>query len=183
MPADASSPAATNALDCGCYSAPWRVIVTGPRAEDLAKSSILAIGFEAFLPKVAVPLRQHTVLRPLFPGYLFARIDTTQPDWGEVYRARGVENVLRGPSASAPDAVPDDVIDAIRQRCDENQRLMADVRFELIEAGVQVQVTDGIFMDQTGVCLWSSHQRVRLMLDVLGLVVNVPRRAVMEAKH
>lgn len=177
----ASSPLAASALDCGRYSAPrWRVVTTGPRAEDLAHSAIAALGFEAFLPKVLVPLKQHTVSKPLFPGYLFARIDTTQPDWGDVYRARGVESLLRAPGASNPDAIPDAAIEAIRRHCDEHNTVVQDVRLDLIAAGVQVQITSGPFLDQRGVCLWSSHQRVRLMLDVLGLVVNVGRRDVVQ---
>jgi transcriptional antiterminator RfaH len=178
---NASGPLAANALGCGRYSAPrWCIITTGPRAEDLAHQSLLALGFDAFLPRVNVPLKQHTVSRPLFPGYLFAAIDTSLPDWGDIYRARGVDNVLKGPGATLPDTIPLSAIEAIRAHCDRVNTVVADIRYSLISAGVQVAITDGVFIDQRGVCLWSSHQRVRLMLDVLGTVVNLPRQAVVE---
>lgn len=172
-----------SALGGGRLPAPrWCIVTTGPRAEDTALQSIMALGFDAFLPKVNVPLKQHTVSRPLFPGYLFAAIDTTQPDWGDIYRARGVDNVLKGPGASLPDTVPLATVEAIKAHCDRVNTVVADIRYSLISAGVQVAITDGVFIDQRGVCLWSSHQRVRLMLDVLGTVVNVPRRAVVEVR-
>lgn len=176
---DVSGPQAANALDCGSYSAPrWCVVTTGPRAEDLAHASIAALGFEVFLPKVNVPLKQHTVSRPLFPGYLFAAIDTTMPDWGDVFRARGVQTVMRAPGATLPDTIPRAAIEAIRAQCDRANTVVEEIRFGLIDAGVAVSITNGPFVDHRGVCLWSSHQRVRLMLDVLGTVVNVPRRLV-----
>lgn len=177
----ASSPSGQMPMDCGRYSARWRVIVAEPRQEELAALSLAGLGYlpdDVFLPTVKVPLRQHHVTKPLFPGYLFARIDTTRPDWGAVYRARGVHNILAGPGSTTPCHVPAVVIEAIRRHCDEANTLADDVRLDLIAAGVQVTVTAGPLLDQRGVCLWSSHHRVRLMLDVLGTVVNVPRRSV-----
>lgn len=181
MPIDVSGPLAANALDCGRFSAPWRVITTGPQAEDLAAASIASLGFEAFLPKVAVPIKQHQVLRPLFPGYLFARVDTSDATWPAIYRARGVEAVLTGVGTPLPAFLPEAAVAALRRHCDARQVIASDMRLDLIAAGVQVQIMDGPFLDHRGVCLWSSHQRVRLMLDVLGTVVNVPRRVVREA--
>lgn len=179
---DASGPLASSALDCGCHGAPWRVITTGPRAEDLAQASIAALGFEAFLPKVAVPLKQHHALRPLFPGYLFARIDTSLPDWPAIYRARGVEAVLTGAGTPLPASLPEAAVAALRRHCDARQIVTTDVRLDMIAAGVPVQITEGLLIDHRGVCLWSSHQRVRLMLDVMGTVVTVQRRAVAEVR-
>jgi len=178
----AGGPLAANALDCGRYSAPWRVITTGPHAEDLAQASIAALGFDAFLPKVAVPLKQHCVLRPLFPGYLFARIDTSAPGWSAVYRARGVEAVLTGPGSAMPGTLPDAALTAIRRHCDARQVVVADMRYDLIQAGVPVQITGGVLVDHRGVCLWSSKDRVRLMLDVMGVVVTVKRPLVAEVE-
>lgn len=173
-------PLASGALDCGRYPPPWRVITTGPHAEDLAYASVRAIGLEAFLPKVAVPLKQHSVLRPLFPGYLFARLDTTKPGWPSVYRARGVEAVLTAPGSSLPDTLPDAVVASIQRHCDARRVVVADVQYDLIEAGVPVRINGGPFVDHRGVCLWSSHERVRLMLDVMGVVVTVRRGLVGE---
>lgn len=181
MPIDVSGPLAANALDCGRHSAPrWCVVTTGPRAEGLAYSSIQALGIPAFLPLVNVPLKQHTVSRPLFPGYLFAAIDFAAPGWGDVFRAKGVQTVMRAPGATMPDTIPLSAIEAIKARCDRANTVVADIRLDLIAAGVAVSITEGPFVDHRGVCLWSSHQRVRLMLDVLGTVVNLPRRAVAE---
>jgi len=182
MPIDVSGPLAANALDCGRYSPPrWRVIVTSPRAEALARDSIQAIDIAAFLPMVARPLRGHSVLQPLFPGYLFALIDTDAPSWGNVFRARGVEDVLRAPGSTTPASVPASRVEAIMAHCSARQVVEDDPRPHLIAAGVSVQITTGMWADHRGVCQWSSHDRVALLLDVMGLQVNVARRAVREA--
>lgn len=181
MDDDTRSPVASNALDCGCYAAAWRVIVAEPRRESLAAQSLASIGFETFLPLVRVQLRQHHVLRPLFPGYLFARIDTTRPEWGAAYRARGVHSILSAPGATVPSYIPSSVVEAIRQHCDKANTVVQELRLDPIATGVHVTVTAGPFLDHRGICLWSSHNRVRLMLDVLGTVVNLPRSSVAPA--
>jgi transcriptional antiterminator RfaH len=181
MEDDTRGPSGEIPMDCGRYSARWRVIVAEPRQEELAALSLAGLGYlpdDVFLPMVRVPLRQHHVTRPLFPGYLFARIDTTTAHWGEVYRARGVHNILAGPGSTIPCHIPSAVIQAIRKHCDEANTVVEELRLDPITTGVQVTVTAGPFLDQRGICLWSSHHRVRLMLDVLGTVVNVPRRSV-----
>lgn len=175
-------PIGSGPLAGGRMAEAWRVITTGPHAEDLAFTSIVALGFDAFLPKVAVPLKQHSVLRPLFPGYLFARIDTSVPQWPAIYRARGVEAVLTGAGSATPATLPDAAVDALRRHCDARQIVTSDMRYDLIAAGVQVQITEGLLLDHRGVCLWSNHERVRLMLDVMGVAVTVRRSTVVEVE-
>ena len=65
--------------------------------------------------------------------------------------------------------------------CSARQVVEDDPRPHLIAAGVSVQITTGMWADHRGVCQWSSHDRVALLLDVMGLQVNVARRAVREA--
>ena len=79
-----------------------------------------------------------------------------------------------------PHSSPLSAIEAVKARCDKANSVVADIRYDLIAACVAASITEGAFVDHRGVCLWSSHQRVRLMLDVLGTVVNLPRRAVAE---
>ena len=60
-------------------TAVWRVFYTRPRAEKKAAARLAAAGHDVFLPLRAA-LRQwsdrrQTVAVPLFPGYLFARVD------------------------------------------------------------------------------------------------------------
>jgi transcriptional antiterminator RfaH len=60
-------------------AAVWRVFYTRPRAEKKAAARLAAAGHDVFLP-LRTALRQwsdrrQTVEVPLFPGYLFARVD------------------------------------------------------------------------------------------------------------
>ena len=55
----------------------WYVVRSKPRREEYAQGQLLRRGVETFLPRIVEPLRGHLepVVAPMFPGYLFARID------------------------------------------------------------------------------------------------------------
>jgi len=165
----------------GSMADPWHVIETEHRQEALARDSIQALGFTAFLPMVARPLGRATVLQPLFPRYLFAMFDAGS-DWGGLRRARGVVDVLRAVGSAAPAVVDHRRVEAIIAHCSARQVVDTDPRPALIAAGITVRVTTGLWADHRGVCLWSSAERVALLLDVMGreLRMIVPRRSVTE---
>lgn len=166
----------------GAMKGAWHVIETGFREEALARDSIQAFGFAAFLPMVAKSLGRATVLHPLFPRYLFALFDAGE-DWGGLRRARGVVDVLRAVGSQAPAVVPREGVEAIMAHCSARQVVEHDPRPALIAAGIPVRVTTGLWADHRGVCLWSSAERVALLIDVMGreLRMVVPRRSVEEA--
>lgn len=180
---DASGPGGENLRDCGRMALRWRVIVTAPRAETLARDSLQSRDFTTFLPMVVRPFGQRRITQPLFPGYLFALIDTTLPTWGNVFRSQGVEDVLRAPGSTIPASVPRQAVEAIMAHCSALQAVIDDPRPALIAAGVQVHINAGLWAGHNGVCLWSSHERIALLMDIMGreLRVVMPRRAVSEA--
>ena len=174
--------APTGGPNGGSMAGHWHVIETEHRQEALARDSIQAMGFAAFLPMVAARLGSATVLRPLFPRYLFALFDAGE-DWGGLRRARGVVDVLRAVGSYAPAIVPSARVEAIIAHCSARQVVDQDPRPALIAAGINVRVTTGLWADHHGVCLWSSAERVALLLDVMGKEMRmvVHRRSVTEA--
>src|SRR5262245_19396083 len=92
----------------------WVCIYTKPRNEVLAKFAFDALQLEAFLPMAKV--RSHKrgdgyMLRPIFPRYLFARVDGEQQiAW--IIRRKEVVAILSQDGRPTP--VPQGVIDSLK---------------------------------------------------------------------
>ena len=68
-------------------SARWFVVQTKPRQEQIALDNLSRQGYHSYLPRLCQQKRRrdqwHTVVEPLFPGYLFVQLtpgtDNTAP--------------------------------------------------------------------------------------------------------
>ena len=78
--------------------ASWFVVQTQPRAEAKAKRHLINQGFTTYLPvyrrRVRHARRSEIALRPLFPGYLFVRLDPEQQRWRSINGTVGVRQIL-----------------------------------------------------------------------------------------
>lgn len=95
----------------------WYAVRTKPHQEKQAELSIKRNGIECFLPMLKenkiVRRLKRTVVAPLFPGYLFVRIDLAEQSRAVAY-ARGVHSIVRfGSQAAEVDAA---VIEAIESK-------------------------------------------------------------------
>ena len=88
----------------------WFVIWTEARAEKKVEARIAALGLSTWLPTVKERHRWsdrwREIIRPLFPGYLFARAHSVE--WHKVLRTPGVLTVVKaggGPALLAGDFV------------------------------------------------------------------------------
>ena len=101
--------------------ASWFVVQTQPRAEAKAKRHLINQGFTTYLPvyrrRVRHARRSEIALRPLFPGYLFVRLDPEQQRWRSINGTAGVRQILT--DGNSPRYVPDRIIDEIIAREDE----------------------------------------------------------------
>jgi transcriptional antiterminator RfaH len=86
----------------------WHLIATEPRRERYAAAELEQSDFATHLPLVLEPVRQgrRTIdeRRPLFPGYVFARFDPAEGQWGVIYRTKGCIAPVRiaGAAGSIP---------------------------------------------------------------------------------
>lgn len=71
----------------------WYLVNTKAGKERLAVLQLRQQGFETYLPMRA-PLRAGGEARPLFPSYLFVRVDLACPGWRAIYSTFGVKDVL-----------------------------------------------------------------------------------------
>lgn len=157
----------------------WFAIFTGHgHAQLTADIEIRLAGFEVFNPSIWQPAYSARLNRPgkpdriapLFPRYLFAAWQPSDP-WFQICSRRGVEAIL-GETPSKPTPVPDEVIQAIRDRAAPNGCIYpAEPRH--IAVGDRARITRGSFVDMTGICTMSNTRRVELLLSVMGRQVSV----------
>jgi transcriptional antiterminator RfaH len=161
----------------------WFAIQTRPNAEAAAELNLRALPVETLLPLARRPVRHATraprmVLRPLFPGYLFARF-CAAVSLRAVNYSRGVLRVLGGAS-DRPWPVEDAIVAAIRER------LGSDGCVEMIErpfgAGDSVRITAGPLAGWSGIfdSALSDAQRVVILIETLQQGRVVIRRDCLE---
>jgi transcriptional antiterminator RfaH len=160
----------------------WYVAYTQPGGEDKAMFNLRRQNFEAYLPKISTTRRHarrvEQVRRPLFPRYLFVRMDLSAERWRAIHSTIGVTHLICNGDTPVP--MPEMVIEEIqaRESKDGVVKLFDAARFH---AGDAVRVTDGPLLDRTGFFeSMGSESRVVILLNILGreLKVGLPEEFV-----
>jgi transcriptional antiterminator RfaH len=148
----------------------WYVLRTKPRAEAFATAGLRSRHVEVYFPKlllcgwgrpggdVASPNE------PLFPGYLFVRLDLAQ-DFARVAWTPGVRNFLSF-GDDVPESIQDEVVELLRSRAGGGDVLRPR---ELLRAGETVEVRTGPFAGLLGIIdrPVSAAGRVQVLLEIL----------------
>jgi transcriptional antiterminator RfaH len=153
----------------------WYVVQTHVNAETKAARNLIRQGFEIYLPKY-LKRRSHArkvecVPSPLFPRYLFVRIDIATQRWRSIHSTFGVSHLVSNGSEPAP--VSQQVLCALKGREDEGGyvRLDPPPKFTV---GEKVRVLAGLFADSLGLFDgMADRDRVAILLDLLGRKVRV----------
>ena len=152
----------------------WFVVQTRPNAESRAAQHLENQGFEVWLPEF-LKKRRHArrtdmVRRPLFPRYLFVRIDLDAEQWRSILGTVGVIAMVGG---EPPTPVADAIVEALVQRCDADGLVAIDPALGLKE-GQPVRITEGPLADLEGIFLDIDDQaRVAILLSLMGRKVRV----------
>jgi transcriptional antiterminator RfaH len=150
----------------------WVVVVTKPNCEGMAAENLLQQGYGCYFPKfLAVQKNKQVVKKPLFPRYIFARIEQL---WYSLRSTRGVSHVLM--NESGPAQVPASVIEALKKREDGSGFIVLgkDKAPERFSKGSPVRASEGPL---AGLDLiydgMRDHDRVRVLATLLGRKVPV----------
>lgn len=153
----------------------WYVVQTHVNAEIKAARNLARQGFEIYVPRY-LKCRSHArkvekVAAPLFPRYLFVRIDMATQRWRSIQSTFGVSHlVANGPY---PIPVQHDVLRLLRGREDEDGFIKLDRRPKF-SLGEKVRVLAGVFADNFGLFDGSGDRdRVAILLEILGRKVRV----------
>lgn len=145
-------------------NAPWLAIRTRARAEQVVADRLAAQAIETFLPRYLEPVewsdRVHQTRRPLFPGYLFARLIESQMQ--AVRRTPGAIQILGEPIAEQQ-------IDSIRIACAATEDLTPCAYRE----GELVEICSGPFAGCEGIVDTLTKNRLILRVDILRRAVAV----------
>jgi transcriptional antiterminator RfaH len=152
----------------------WYAVHTRPQAEAKALENLLRQGYAAYLPRYRTEIcharRRQTVLRPVFPRYLFAGVDRALLRWRPILSTVGVSDVVR--AGDEPMPVAGEIIQALREQ--ERAGVFEHLaRRRSLRIGELVRISAGAFEDLIGRLVELREQdRVVVLLDVLGRTVR-----------
>src|SRR6202790_120359 len=153
----------------------WYVVQTQVNAEAKAARNLVHQGFEIYLPRY-LKRRSHArkiekIAAPLFPRYLFVRIDMATQRWRSIQSTFGVSRLVT--NGDYPTIVPEGVVHALKAREDDKGFVRLDSK-PAFAPGDKVRVLAGAFMDNAGLFNGlADHDRVSILLDMLGRKVRV----------
>jgi transcriptional antiterminator RfaH len=153
----------------------WYVVQTHPNAEMRAAEHLRRQGFEVYMPRCR-KLRRHarkteTVVRPLFPRYLFVAPGKASEGWHAVRSTVGVSTIVG--SELGPTRVRDTVMQDLRQREDEAGFFQSDPR-PRFSPGEKLRLLDGALSLCVGLFeSMTDNDRVSVLLEMLGRSVRV----------
>ena len=153
----------------------WYVVQTRPRDEMRARRHLAQQGFEVYLPcftkKCRHARRTQMVATPLFPGYLFTRLDMARDRWRSINGTVGVNRLIC--HGDHPSPVPDGIVDDLRA-CEDERGMLPLASLPVLERGARVRIVDGAMSDHIGIYeRMTESERIVILLDLLGRAVRV----------
>jgi len=152
----------------------WYVAQTQVRGEERARFNLERQGFRTYLPRYRRERRharrREIVQAPLFPGYIFVRLDLETAPWRSINGTFGVTRlVCRG---DRPAELPKGVVEEIAAREGENGLIVMKPR--PFRRGEALRIMTGALADCLGFFeRMADRDRVVLLLDLLGRKVRV----------
>lgn len=153
----------------------WFVVQTQVNAEAKAARNLLQQGFDIYLPRY-LKRRSHArkierIAAPLFPRYMFVRIDIAAQRWRSIQSTFGVSHLLF--NGDEPAAVRNEIVQRLKEREGSDGLIQLDRR-DAFAVGDKVRVLAGAFTDSLGLFEGlADRDRVAILLDFLGRKVRV----------
>jgi transcriptional antiterminator RfaH len=164
----------------------WYAIHTRPKDEERANRNLIAWGIEAFAPRIrGYRYNEYTrkptaLIKPLFPGYIFARFNA-RTLLHKVYYTRGVHSVVSFNDSPFP--VRHDEISLIQSRMDENGFVRMN---DELNPGDEVTIKSGAFEGLNGIFdrEINGKERVMIFLSAIKYQARVTiERALIQKAH
>lgn len=154
----------------GHIASNWYLVRTRALCEYKAAAGLERNGYDLFFPRVNTPKpRRGHEDTPLFPGYLFVRVDHTRSSLPPVDNISGLVGWVKFDGIAPP--VPDTVISELSRTVDVVNRNGG--YWRRFQQGEMVRVTSG-WMSSLARILEepeSPNSRVRVLLDFMGRLV------------
>lgn len=151
----------------------WYVVHTQPNGEARALDHLRRQGFHVYLPLIRKRRRharkEEIVERPLFPRYLFVRLDIGRDAWRSILSTMGVATLIRFGEHPAP--LPQGVVRALRVR-QEAGLLAEPALVDQLRPGDCVTLHDDPYGDMIAQFVrLIDRERIIVLLDMMGRAV------------
>lgn len=151
-------------------SARWFVVQTKPRQEHIALDNLERQGYHAYLPRLRLQKRRrdqwHSVLEPLFPGYLFVQLAPGKDNTAPIRSTLGVRGLVRF-GLHTPEI--DNNLIAFFRHQEQQQQNQPDSPDSLFKPGAPVTILNGPFAGLQAVYeMPKSTDRALLLISILG---------------
>lgn len=145
----------------------WYVVHCDAHQDRQVQRLVEQRSVDVFAPRVP-RTRKRNGDKPLFPGYLFVRLELESGMWDRLRYLPGVRSLVE--IGGGPCPVDERVVDEVRRRAAVSRRRVSDLR-----VGDQVTVTSGVLADLDGVFSErvSGEDRVAILLDLMHRQVSV----------
>lgn len=152
----------------------WYLVYTKPKAEITASSNLERQDFTIYLPKISIERRLRkryvTQIEPLFPRYLFIKLNCTTDDWSPIRSTPGVSSIVR--FGSFPLQVPEPLIDLLKSN--ENDQGLQDFEAKKLKKGDKIRILEGVMAGYEGIFeAESKNDRVTILLNISGNYTRV----------
>ncbi len=142
----------------------WYLVQSRPRQAERAEFNLRNQGYVVYHPRLSIErIRRGRRLfceEPLFPNYLFIRLQRWVDNWHPLRSTRGVARLVG--FGGEPQPVDDALIDDIRRRLSKQSVEPA------LEAGQPVKITDGPFRGLDAIFQsYDGEQRAILLIELL----------------
>ena len=153
----------------------WVAASTHQFKERLAIANLEAQGFQAYCPMIRKQVRHarrlREVLRPLFPGYVFIRLDPARTQWRPILSTIGVRNLIRFGDRFG--VLPRNFVEDLRIH-EENGAIPVPRARDHYAAGERVRLREGPFDGVIATVLsGEDNDRLLVLMDLLKRGVRV----------
>jgi transcriptional antiterminator RfaH len=139
----------------------WYLIKTKPQQEVIATQNLTNQNFEIFFPKAVIKNKT----TPLFPSYLFVKLDDKTQNWMPIRSTKGVSNFVRFGLSFAK--VPNQIINLIKTQQQQTIEKMINICSH--HKGDYLEIQTGVFKGQQAIFQnYNSSDRVTVLLKLIG---------------
>jgi transcriptional antiterminator RfaH len=152
----------------------WFLVYTKAKEEQRAKKNLENQGFSIFLPMIAFAINNRsvsTIVKPMFPRYLFIKLNLEKDNWTLIKSTRGVSHMVVFGQKFAE--IPGQVIAHLKSGGDKNDIFKQAIKRQEFEKGDTLTIAKGVFRDKEATFLSKkSKERVRILLRFVNHLIT-----------
>lgn len=154
----------------------WYVAQTQVQSEAKACANLVQQGFEVYLPRYLRTVRHarrvNVVRAPLFPNYIFIRIDMETQRWRAINSTVGIKRLVG--HEGTPARIAANVVEELKKHEQADGFLSVVSPAVRFKAGDAVRILRGAFDSCRGIFqARTDNERVEILLEMLGRKVRV----------